>query len=177
MLQELLAQYPFVIQGFHSDNGSEFINRRVAKLLNKLLIEFSKSRVRRTTDQALVEGKNGAIVRKQMGYGYIPQSEAEKIQRFYRETLNIYLNFHRPCGFATYKLDKQGKARKCYDNYLTPFDKFKRLPQAEQFLRPGVTLADLEQIARAQSDTEYARLLQRRKVELFRSFPSAAILD
>jgi hypothetical protein len=84
VLEELLAQYPFVIRGFHSDYGSEFVNRVVAKLPNKLLSEFTKSRARRTNDQALVEGKNGSIVRKQMGYRHIPQREAQKIQRFYR---------------------------------------------------------------------------------------------
>ncbi len=176
VIGDLMAQYPFVIQGFHSDNGSEFINRVVAKLLNKLLIEFTKSRARRTNDQALVEGKNGSIVRKQMGYGHIPQSEAEKIQRFYRETLNVYLNFHRPCGFASERVDKRGKVRKRYDTYLTPFDKFQGLPEAERFLRPGVKMADLERIARAHSDTEYAWLLQRRKTELFRSFTQPGIL-
>jgi transposase InsO family protein len=109
VLEDLLTQYPFVIRGFHSDNGSEFINQVVAKLQGKLLIEFTKSRARRTNDQALVEGKNGSIVRKQMGYLHIPGSEAEKIQRFYKETLNVYLNFHRPCGFATEVVGKLGK--------------------------------------------------------------------
>jgi len=176
VLQDLLMQYPFVIRGFHSDNGSEFINHVVAKLLNKLLIEFTKSRARRTTDQALVEGKNGSIVRKQMGYLYIPKGEAGKIQRFYKETLNVYLNFHRPCGFATEVIDGRGRVRKRYDTYLTPFEKFQSLPGAEGFLRPGVTMAELEQIACAHSDTEYAQLMQRRKAELFDSFSQSGIL-
>lgn len=171
VLQDLLAQYPFVIQGFHSDNGSEFVNKVVAKLLNKLLIEFTKSRPRKTNDQALVECKNGAIIRKQMGYMHIPQSEADKIQRFYTETLNVYLNFHRPCGFATETVNTKGKIKKHYDDYLTPFTKLKSFPDYECFLKPDVTLENLEQIAKAHSDTEYAKLLQQRKSELFRSFP------
>ncbi len=60
VLEAMLQQFPFGILGFHSDNGSEFINRRVAELLEKLLIEFTKSRASRTQDNALVEGKNGA---------------------------------------------------------------------------------------------------------------------
>jgi transposase InsO family protein len=51
----LLDAFPFVIKGFHSDNGSEYINKRVAKLLEKLLIEFTKSRARHTNDNALAE--------------------------------------------------------------------------------------------------------------------------
>ena len=171
VLQELLAQYPFVVRGFHSDSGGEFINRVVAQLLNKLLIEFTKSRPRRTNDQALVECKNGAIIRKQMGHTHIPQTQADKIQRFYRQTLNVYLNFHRPCGFATQTVDSRGKVRKCYDTYLTPFEKFLSLLQPQRFLKPGVTLDALKQTANAHSDTEFAQLLQQRKSELFRSFP------
>ena len=162
VLRDLLTQYPFVIQGFHSDNGSEFVNKVVAKLLNKLLIEFSKSRPRKTNDQALVECKNGAIIRKQMGYMHIPQSEADKIQHFYTETLNEYLNFHRPCGFATETVDTRGKIRKHYDDYLTPFAKLQSLPDYERFLKPEVTCDDLQQIATAHSDTQFAKLMQQR---------------
>jgi transposase InsO family protein len=68
-----MEAFPFVIQGFHADNGSEYINQRVAERLNKLLIEFTKSRSRPTNDNALVESKNGAVVRKHLGYAHIPQ--------------------------------------------------------------------------------------------------------
>jgi len=169
VLKDLLAQYPFAIKGFHSDNGSEYVNGVVVELLNKLLIEFTKSRARHTNDQALVEGKNGSVIRKQMGHWHIPQPEAGKIQSFYKETFNVYLNFHRPCGFATEVIDRCGKVRKRYDTYLTPFEKFKSLMKPERFLRPGVIMEDLEKIARAHIDTEYARLVQREKVKLSRS--------
>ncbi len=73
LLAHILEQFPFTIQGFHSDNGSEYVNARVAKLLNKLLIEFTKSRPRHCNDNALVEAKNGSIIRKQFGYVHIPR--------------------------------------------------------------------------------------------------------
>ena len=57
VLEAMLHQFPFQIRGFHCDNGSEFLNRTVAALLNKLLVEFTKSRAYRSTDNALVEGK------------------------------------------------------------------------------------------------------------------------
>src|SRR4029077_4443752 len=52
-------------------NAVEFLNHQVEKMLNKLLVEFTKSRPYRTTDNALVEGKNGAVIRKHIGYGVI----------------------------------------------------------------------------------------------------------
>jgi transposase InsO family protein len=50
VLEGLMEQFPFRIRGFHSDNGSEFINHTVAKLLNKLLAEQSKRLVNRRRD-------------------------------------------------------------------------------------------------------------------------------
>jgi hypothetical protein len=74
-------------------------------------------------------------------------------------------------------MDQQGKkVRKRYDTYLTSFEKFQSLPEVERFLRPGVTLAELERIAQAYRDAEYARLVQRHKAELFRSFSPPGIL-
>jgi transposase InsO family protein len=78
----MLNSFPFVIKGFHADNGSEYINRNVARLLQKLLIEFTKSRSRQTNDNILAEGKNAAIVRKQFGYSHIPQKWAPQMNDF-----------------------------------------------------------------------------------------------
>jgi hypothetical protein len=96
VLEAILHQFPFHTLGFHCDNGSEFINHQVAAMLNKLLVEFTKSRTHRTTDNALVGGKNGAVSRKYMGYGPIGGEHAERVQKFYTAHLNPYLNYHRP---------------------------------------------------------------------------------
>ncbi len=73
VLETMLLQFPFITRGFHSDNGSEFVNRTAARLLNKMLIHFTKSRPRHSNDNGLVETKNGSVVRKQLGYAYIPR--------------------------------------------------------------------------------------------------------
>jgi transposase InsO family protein len=84
VLEAMLHQFPFRIQGFHADNGSEFINHTVAKLLEKLLVEFTKSRANRSQDNALVEGKNGAVIRKLIGYGTFPASMPKRCRSFTR---------------------------------------------------------------------------------------------
>ena len=170
LLGELLSQHPFVILNFHSDNGSEYINKTVAKLLNKLLIDQTKSRARKTNDNALVESKNGSVVRKHMGYVHIPKRFAGVINRFCREYLNVYLNYHHPCGFATLTVDKRGKEKKKYDIYMTPYQKFRSLLNCEQYLKPGITLEKLDSIAYAKSDNEFAREMQQKKEELFKNF-------
>ncbi|MDZ4798820.1 MAG: hypothetical protein SGI92_11710 [Bryobacteraceae bacterium] len=63
-LLSMLAQFPFRmfrIRGFHSGNGSEFINHNVEKMLGKLLVEQTKRRPRRSNDNGLVEAKNGVV--------------------------------------------------------------------------------------------------------------------
>src|SRR5580700_519131 len=82
VLEALLDQFPFVIRNFHSDNGSEFINHRVEGLLKKLLVDQTKSRAYRSGDNGLVEAKNGAIIRKHIGYGYIDAQYAEAMDAF-----------------------------------------------------------------------------------------------
>ena len=85
VLETILLQFPFITRGFHSDNGSEFVNRTAARLLNKMLIRFTKSWPRHSNDNGLVETKNGSVVRKQLGYAYIPQRCAELINEFNRD--------------------------------------------------------------------------------------------
>src|SRR3989338_3355192 len=170
VLAAALGQFPFYIKGFHSDNGSEYINKIVAALLNKLLIEQTKSRARHCNDNALVEGKNGSIIRKHMGYWHIPQKHAATINKFYKDHMNIYLNYHRPCGFATEKISDKGKIKKVYDTYLTPFEALKTRLSAEKFLKDGITMESLEKIAKEKSDNECAALMQKVKAELFTSF-------
>jgi len=170
VLEAVLEQFPFVVLGFHADNGSEFINHTVAKLLNKLRAEFTKSRACRSQDNALVEGKNGAVIRKLIGYGHIPAEHAEALQKFYAHFLNPYLNFHRPCGFATVTVDARGKRWRRYpvEDYQTPYEKLKSLPEATRYLKPGLSWARLEPIAGLRSDTEWARRMHAAKARLLR---------
>lgn len=163
----MLKQYPFIIIEFHADNGSEYINHTVARLLNKLLIKLTKSRSRQTNDNALVESKNGSVVRKHMGYFYINQKYAPDINDFYLSTFNNYLNFHRPCGFATIVTNSKGKQRKIYNKYLTPYEALKKIPDAGKYLKPGVTFSKLDEISMQYSDNEYATIMDREKTKLF----------
>ncbi len=175
LLQQLLAQFPFEIRGFHSDNGSEFINHTTAGLLEKLRIEFTKSRARRSNDNALVETKNGAVVRKWMGYQFLPSQATDAIHRFYCEWLNPYVNFHRPCAFASLRPDRHGKLRRVYRDWHTPYEALAALPAPQRGLREGVTLAALQAQASECSDTVFAERLQQRLRTLQRTCADLAL--
>ncbi|ETW94537.1 MAG: integrase, partial [Candidatus Entotheonella gemina] len=171
VLAGLLAGFPFKLEEFHSDNGSEYINHTVAKLLNKLNIQLSKSRSRHCTDNALVESKNGSVIRKQLGHAHIPQHYAEQFNRFDGDHLTPYLNYHRPCFYPEIKTDKRGKEKKVYryENMMTPYEKFLSLMEPEQYLKEGITLKQLEEKATFMTDNEAARQLQLAREALFKS--------
>jgi hypothetical protein len=170
VLEAMLAQFPFTIRGFHSDCGSEYINHTVAKLLNKLLIEQTKSRPRHSNDNGLAEAKNGAVIRKHMGHWHIAAEHAEAISAFYSEHFNPYLNFHRPCGVPETVAGPKGKQRRVYRWYATPWQILRQVPDVARYLQPAVTIAGLDEQSQTHSDTEAARRMQEAKRRLFISF-------
>ena len=172
VLKEMIEAFPFVILGIHADNGSEYINYQVAKLLKKLLIELTKSRPRHSNDNALAESKNASVVRKHLGYAHIPQVFSKEVNTFCREHLNPYVNFHRPCFFPRTVTDTKGKEKKNYryEDMKTPFEKFKSLPCAESCLKPGLTMAQLEKISLSKTDNEAAEQMNTARDLLFQSW-------
>ena len=170
VLASMLEQFPFEIRGFHSDNGSEFINHTVARLLEKLRIEQTKSRPRRSNDNGLAEAKNGAVIRKHMGYGHIASAHAEAINAFYSNDFNSYLNYHRPCGQAEIVEGEKGKRRRVYRWYATPWEVLRQLPGVAGYLKPDLTIDALNAIARAETDNAAARRMQEARRKLFSSF-------
>ena len=176
MIEQMLAQFPFELLGFHADNGSEYVNHRVARLLDKLRIEFTRSRPRRSNDNGLAETKNGAVVRKLFGYEHIPQRHAGRFNTFCSEYLNPFLNFHRPCLFATELPDpkKPGRIKRVYrpQDAMTPLDKLASLPEAQTFLREGVTLEELHALATALTDVQAGEELHQAQLALFQRIPA-----
>ena len=140
VLEGLIEAFPFEVKGFHADNGSEYVNHRVADLLNRLHVDdFTKSRARRSNDNALVEGKNGSVVRKWLGHGHIPKAFAPEVDAFTQGVLSPYLNFHRPCLFPTEVEDEKGRRKRRYrdQDVATPYERLRSLPDAEPSRKVG----------------------------------------
>ena len=175
-LEDALMQFPFLIVNFHSDNGSEYLNKTVARLLNKLMIEQTKSRSRKTNDNALVEGKNAAVVRKHFGRAHIPRKYAPLMNEFNRTSLNPYLFFHRQCAYADEEIDAKGKIKKVYRTYLTPCAKVLSIPQVETYLREGVTTASLKAEMIKETHLASAQNMQKAKQKLFEKINHGMVL-
>lgn len=169
LLEKLIEQFPFVVHNFHSDNGSEYINKQVAAMLLRLLIKQTKSRSRHSNDNALAETKNGSVIRKHIGRNHIPKQNASAIEHWYETYFNPYLCFHRMCAFAIDYVDKRGKVRKKYETYLTPYEKLKSLPDARQYLKPDTTFEQLDTHAYAESDNDFAEKMEKAKIKVFKN--------
>lgn len=173
VLEFFLSQFPFVIKGFHSDNGSEYVNKKVAELLNKLNIEQTKSRSRQSNDNALAESKNNSVVRQHMGYSHIQQKYAKPINKFFANTFNLWLNVHRPCLLATEVVSDKGKIKKVYKHadVKTLLDCLAALSKKRLVtFKKGITLKDLEVQARQKTDLKAAQEMQTAKAALFAMF-------
>ena len=160
-------QFPFLILNFHTDNGSEFINRTVAELLGKLLIEQTKSRPRHSGDNGLVETKNAAVIRKHIGWGHISPIHAAPVNQFYTGFLNPYVNYHRPSAQPEVHIDAKGRKRRLYKQWRTPLETLLALDRPQRFLRPGLSVAALNRVAASHSDTQAAERMQQAKNKLF----------
>jgi len=169
LLKRIIESYPYQIINFHADNGSEYINQKVAKMLNKLLIKLTKSRPRHTNDNALVETKNGWVLRKWLGYSHIRGEHAHQINEFYFGFFHEYLNFHRPCAFPSEVIDSKGKIKKKYryQDYQTPYEKLRSIPEVQKYLKAGITLEMLDKIAQRYTDNEMAEKVQLERSRLF----------
>lgn len=169
LLEDILEQFPCKLINFHSDNGSEFINKTVARLLNKLMISQTKSRARHCNDNGFIECKNGKVIRKNFGFGYIPAKCAKDVNEFDKKYFNAYLNFYRPCAYPKTITDAKGKQRKIYPQelYQTPYQKLKSLKNAKQYLKTGITFQAMDKIAMAKSPNEFAEIMQIAKDKLF----------
>ena len=177
VLEDLLDLFPFVIKGFHTDNGSEYINHRVAAMLSKLDAKFTKSRPRHSNDNGLVESKNGSVIRAHLGHGHIPAGRAGLVHEFTRDILSPFPDFHPPCLFPEPRTDAKESTRRHYPASLvaTPYEALKRLPEADRFPEPGATFEQLDAQARAETDIEAAGRVARERAELFRKLLSGRV--
>lgn len=168
VLEYLIVSFWTNIIAFHSDGGSEFNNSVVVRLLNELLIkEYNRSRPYHSNDNALIEMKNGYIIRKHFGFGYIPKEYTDKFNIYLDTFFNQYLNFHRSCGYLTgIHKSKKGRTIREYGYYNTPYELFKQ--KYPTYLKDGLTIAQLDIIAYTLSDYEAAKQMKHQKDLLFK---------
>jgi hypothetical protein len=116
----LRPRLPFPLLGLDTDNDSAFMNDTLWDYCQKQGIVLTRSRAYRKNDQAWVEQKNGAIVRKLIGYGRLEGlSETAALRRLY-EASRLYINFFQPSFKLKSKMREGARVHKKYELPETP---------------------------------------------------------
>jgi transposase InsO family protein len=122
-LHEMRGRLPMVLRELHTDNGSEFLNHLLAPYCQREGIRQTRGRPYRKNDQAYVEQKNGAVVRRFVGYDRYSSHEAEKqLARLY-ERVRLYGNFFQPVRKLVSKERVGARVVKRYDRAQTPYQR------------------------------------------------------
>jgi hypothetical protein len=170
VLEQLMAQFPFPIRGFHSDNGGEFDRRSAGgpALLGKLQAEQTKSRPRKKAVNRAGREQDAAVVRKTFGYSHIPQRIAGLINVL-PEHLNPYVNLPPlpvcQAGDGCQGQDSQDLPARAGANAAG--EARPSLPDIDKQLRCAITVQMLQQQAVQMTDLQAAEQLNAARMALF----------
>ncbi len=121
VLTELRRLLPFELLGFDTDNDSVFMNETVRDYCRDAGIEFTRCRPYRKNDQAFIEQKNGAVVRRIVGYRRLEGLEAAAALAQLYSTVRLFVNFFQP-SFKLAEKERDGaRVRKRYHPPATPY--------------------------------------------------------
>jgi hypothetical protein len=132
VMTALRPALPFPLLGFDTDNDSVFMNETIKGWCEAAHVEFTRSRPYRKNDQAHVEQKNGAVVRRMVGYRrYTGIDAASELARLYR-SMRLFVNFFQPSFKLMEKTRDGARVTKRYHAPLTPFQRVQAHPAVSQ---------------------------------------------
>ncbi len=122
-IEQVRRALPFPLRGLDCDNDSAFMNETVFDFCKATGIELTRSRAYEKNDQAWVEQKNGAIVRRLVGYGRLRGLEATETLASLRQVSRLYINFFQPSFKLKSKTRRGTKVTKHYEAPVTPLER------------------------------------------------------
>lgn len=165
-VSQVRSRYPFLWQGIHSDNGSEFINAHLFRYIEKEGLGFSRSRPYKKNDNCLVEQKNWTHVKKFVGYlRYDTEAELNILNDLYRNELRLYKNFFQPVIKLISKERVGGKIHRKYDTAKTPCQ---RIMESEEI--PENKKQELEKAYLSLNPAQLKRDIDRKLDMLYRAY-------
>ncbi len=153
VLSEVRKRMPFALPGFGTDNDSVFMNETVKTYCEEAELVFTRCRLYRKNDQAWIEQKNGAVVRRTVGYRRYEglEAAAAALTRLYA-ALRLFVNFFQPSFKLAGKGRDSAKVKKKYHPPATPHqrlmadtrtsDEVRRHVTAIHATRPGAIVAN-----------------------------------
>ena len=154
-VQRMRQRLPMPLLGIDSDNGSEFINHHLYAYCQKTQVTFTRSRPWQKNDSAHVEQKNGAIVRRLVGYDRFTSKAAyAQLARVY-QLARLHVNFFQPVQKLVRKDRDGARVHRVFDRAQTPYQ---RLCAAG--ILPAATRAELEQCYQRLQPLQLRRALE-----------------
>ena len=134
-LDQVAEDLPFPMLGVDSDNDSAFMTQDVFDYCKAHRLEQTRSRAYKKNDQAWVEQKNGAIVRRLVGYGRLSGSEATKMLAQLYTSSRLYINFFQPSFKLKSKTREGARVKKLYHPPATPCDRLIAHPAVDPMVK------------------------------------------
>jgi hypothetical protein len=122
-IENIRLKLPFPMLGLDVDNDSAFINETVLNYCQTHKFELTRSRAYKKNDQAWIEQKNGAVVRKLVGYGRLEGVAATAALAELHEVARLYVNFFQPSFKLKSKTREGAKVVKKYHVPTTPYER------------------------------------------------------
>jgi hypothetical protein len=120
-VENIRTQLPFPLLGLDVDNDGAFINQTLVDYCKGRKVELTRSRAYKKNDQAWIEQKNGAVVRRMVGYGRLEGNAAVAVLTELHESARLYVNFFLPSFKLISKSRDGAKVAKKYDKPVTPY--------------------------------------------------------
>ena len=139
-LKALFQQIPFPALGIDSDNDGAFINDTLLTFCNTHQIEFTRSRAYHKNDQAWVEQKNGAVIRRMVGHDRFSGIVAGQALAHLYEAARLYVNYFQPSFKLREKIRNGAKVKRSYYQPATPCDRLLRHPAVEDQIKEKIRL-------------------------------------
>ena len=139
-LDVIFQQIPFPILGIDSDNDSAFINDTLLAFCQKHHIEFTRSRAYHKNDQAWVEQKNGAVIRRMVGYERFSGVVACHVLAHLYQTARFYVNYFQPSFKLRNKTRDGFKVKRTYEIPATPCDRLLKHPAVDNQMKEKLQL-------------------------------------
>nr|WP_258598410.1 transposase family protein [Mesorhizobium sp. AR07] len=138
VLTELRRLLPFDLLGFDTDNDSVFLNETVRDYFQEAGVAFTRCRPYRKNDQAFVEQKNGAVVRRIVGYRRLEGLEAAAALAQLYATVRLFVNFFQPSFKLAAKERDGARVRKRYHRPATPCQRLLADPRTPEPVRAAL---------------------------------------
>ena len=131
-LDAIFQQIPIPVLGIDSDNDSAFINDTLIKFCQKHCIDFTRSRAYHKNDQAWIEQKNGAVIRRMVGHERFSGVVAGQALAHLYQAARLYVNYFQP-SFKLRKKTRDGcKVKRTYESPATPCDRLLKHPAVDE---------------------------------------------